>query len=404
MRRRGAWLGPVALVVALAGRAAAEPSPAALEKARTYFRIGARAFAAGHFESALEAFERANEIAPRDGLVFSLAQAHRKLFLLRGDRDQLLRALERYREYLERAPAGPRAAEAREALLQLTPLAAEGPAPEATPPPQAQRSPTRLMVSAAVPDASLELDGRAVGALPLTTAVAPGRHRLVLRAAGYQPWERSVSVPESTTVPIDAELRPMPGHLAVTAPPGSRISVDGRDVGVAPLPPLPIEAGTHVIAVRANGREPYLRRVSVPRGGAASVHATLGTTSQRVTAIALGGVALGAAASAALLAVAAVRKQDDASAVLARRGKSPLGEPALADYEALREDRDVFRASAYGAGGAALALGGIAAALWFFDEPAPPRFEGPAGPPPPSSGPSLEIGLAPWGASARGRF
>ncbi|MCC6217320.1 MAG: PEGA domain-containing protein [Polyangiaceae bacterium] len=407
MSRARLRLGAAALLLALAAPGRAEPSPAALAQARTYFRIGARAFAAGQFEASLEAFERAYEIAPRDGLVFSLAQAHRKLFLLRGDRTQLARALARYREYLERAPAGPRAAEAREALLQLTPLADAGPpagGAEAAPPRSAQRTPTRLMVSSAVPDAALELDGRAVGKLPLTAEVSPGRHRIVLRAPGHLPWERRVSVPESTTVPIDAELRPRPGYVEVRAPRGSRVAIDGREVGVAPLAPVPVQAGSRTIAVRANGREPFVRRVKVPRGGTTRVSVALETTTQRVVAVALGGAALGATATTAVLGLAAVRKQDDAEAMLARRGRDPLGEGALADYEALREDRDAYRAGAYGAAGAAAALGVIGAALWFFDEPPPARVESSPGAGAPAGAPVLELGLAPGGVAARGRF
>jgi hypothetical protein len=60
------------------------PAPASeratAQQARAFFEIGAQAYAVGDYVAALDAFREAYALEKRPGLLFSTAQAHRRLF------------------------------------------------------------------------------------------------------------------------------------------------------------------------------------------------------------------------------------------------------------------------------------------------------------------------------------
>lgn len=78
----------------------------AATEARRLFEVGAKAYADGHHEQAISAFERAYAQTQRPGLLFSLAQAHRAAY--EGTRSAAHReaAVDYYSRYLREAPAG----------------------------------------------------------------------------------------------------------------------------------------------------------------------------------------------------------------------------------------------------------------------------------------------------------
>lgn len=66
----------------------------------------------------------------------------------------------------------------------------------------------RVRVSAEVPGATLQIDGRPAGALPYDGGVPEGREVvLAVSAPGYRRWERTVSVSAGESVAIEAPLR-----------------------------------------------------------------------------------------------------------------------------------------------------------------------------------------------------
>ena len=79
-KRRSSIAGVLALALAVASTAHAQPKgsvpPEKMAEAKSYFEAGAKAFDAGDFETAIQAFTQAYKIVPRDNLVFSIAQAH----------------------------------------------------------------------------------------------------------------------------------------------------------------------------------------------------------------------------------------------------------------------------------------------------------------------------------------
>src|SRR5262249_49982115 len=66
----------VALLTAASGRADD------VEQAKNYFNAGATAYAAGQFVAAAQAFDQAYKLAPRPAILFSMAQAERRQYVI----------------------------------------------------------------------------------------------------------------------------------------------------------------------------------------------------------------------------------------------------------------------------------------------------------------------------------
>src|SRR5580692_27350 len=78
----------------------ARADDAPVEHAQALFNVGAQAYAQGEFASAIEAFEEAYRASPRPGILFSIAQAHRKQFYVARAPSNLRAAIKHYHAYL----------------------------------------------------------------------------------------------------------------------------------------------------------------------------------------------------------------------------------------------------------------------------------------------------------------
>ena len=139
----------------------------------------------------------------------------------------------------------------------------------ATPAPVVLAAAAELLVQSDPPHAALTLDGKGVGAAPLTlTPVEPGEHLLVATLAGYSPLSRTVTVaqagdrvrvvlslqalaaaPGPTTHPAK-DPGPAPaaigkGRLTLSTDPWTHVSEGGKALGDTPLVDLPLSAGRH---------------------------------------------------------------------------------------------------------------------------------------------------------------
>jgi hypothetical protein len=366
------------LVASLAGDAlAAEPETLAAGEtnARAYFNAGARAYTSGKYPEAIRAFEEAYRIEPRPGLLFSVAQAYRRQYFIDRRPENLRRAVLHYRRYLESEPEGNRRGDSAQALSELEPFLSrlpEGDDRGAEPP--AAKPLTQLMISSPVDEVAISLDGTAAGTLPYIAPVEPGEHRVVLTAAGYRPFERSIRVLAGSVVPLDVALEEEPARLEVEAARGARVAVDGRPRGETPMPVLEIAPGRHLVAVTANGHEPYTREIVLRRAQAARLSVTLPPSGQRTTAwvvIGCGGAAM--LAGGGLLGTAVVREQQ-ANDMLSRRDRGELTVAGVEQYQRDRAARDDLRMAGFITAGAGALLTGIGLFLYAFDEPRPPSF------------------------------
>ena len=62
-----------------------------------------------------------------------------------------------------------------------------------------------LTIDASVPNCDIEVDGNFVGSTPSTLNLAPGKHEIVVKKAGYQDWTRNMMV-ASGAVRLSAEM------------------------------------------------------------------------------------------------------------------------------------------------------------------------------------------------------
>lgn len=130
---------------------------------------------------------------------------------------------------------------------------------------------TRVSVSSQPSGASVIVDGQDRGVTPITLFdLAPGRHHLKFRLAGYVDRDRFITVGEEPSVEKSEVLQEVKGLLLVkTDPPGATIVIDGVAKGLSPrlITDLPAKDSYAVklrkagyieqaLTLKFNGREP----------------------------------------------------------------------------------------------------------------------------------------------------
>ncbi|MBL9023929.1 MAG: PEGA domain-containing protein [Myxococcales bacterium] len=370
--RAGRLTAGFALLVALALPTAALAQPGdALQKARSLFDAGGRAYDAGQYDVALQAFEQAYALAPKDGLLFSMAQAHRRLFVETGTASHRDEAIRLYRAYLDKVPSGKRRADANQALGELVP--AGGTAPGAAGAPGAAVSPekkTRIYVSSATPGLTVTIDGKPAPGASRTFEVSPGKHTVLLGAPGFASRQLDVEAVANELVPVAADLEELPGRVAVSTTSGAAISVDGRLVGVAPLvTPLDLSGGRHFVSAELSGHVTRAQTIEVTRGKRADLDLALDSTVQRDVSFALFGLAGAFAATSGVLAGVALFREGQAEDVLERAGTRNITLADVQEYEDARAERDKLVIGAAATGGAAGAALVVGLGLFLGDQP-----------------------------------
>jgi tetratricopeptide (TPR) repeat protein len=217
--RRLSWFG-LAMVLAL-GSSGARPAradtpsaeaiaDARLGEAKKKFEEGVRAYGERRYADAVTAFRQADAIEPSAALSFNIARAYERL-------DDASAALRWYRDYLRRNPQAANVTEVKARVDELA-LSLEA------------RGVQQISVLAKPSGASVLIDDRVAGVAPFTTELAPGKHRLSVRANGYRDHE------------ADFVLEPRaPRDLSVTLEP---LSATAAPAGVAPTLAAPLAPAT----------------------------------------------------------------------------------------------------------------------------------------------------------------
>jgi hypothetical protein len=413
----------LAFVLVWSTTASAEPPPAApsaadIAKARSIFDAGGRAYDAGDYPAAIQAFEQAYAIAKRDNIVFSIAQAHRQQFILTGEADHLTKAIASYRQFLAGGKAGPRKAEATKAQTDLEAIEAkrekEGaamPAPVAAP---AQK--TMLAIDSPTPGARISIDGSEPAPPQVNAEVTAGPHKVKISAPGDLDKEVTVRANAGEFTPETFELEEKPAHLSVDVPSGAEVSIDGRFFGKAPFAkPFDVPPGRRFVSVTLGGHQSKGEVVELERGADKKLALPMRTTTQRDVSYAFmtaGGAAL---VGSLVLTGLAVASDHDASLILKKQQSSTITQRERQQYTDDAANRDKYRNAAISVGVGAGVLGVIGLGLFAFDRPsaiqAPPDT-GPAKPKdePRERKPRLEMrvvpsfGLDEGGAVVLGRF
>ncbi len=119
-----------------------------------------------------------------------------------------------------------------------------------------------IAIDSTVAEASVEIDGKVVGKTPLKPqAVSTGTHIVKVRKLGFLEYSESVVVGAGKTASVFADLLPFAGVLVVRdAPKGAVVSVDGKEIGKAPLE-HELKIGKHTVVISAPGYTALERQV-----------------------------------------------------------------------------------------------------------------------------------------------
>ncbi len=234
MRRRGSSLLVLLALHAASPAHAEEPWKTDSESvAKELFFRGVKLLEAGDPERALDAFSRSRATIPRRGSTVNAAICLERL----GRYDE---ALELYEEVLTRFAAD--LPEADRAGLTATMATL-------------RKRVGAVNISANVTDASVQIDGRARGTLPLTTPlrVTQGAHVVRVVKNGYETYSTKVDVKLGETSAVDARLEPLTRsgeiRIEVTDGEAADVFVDSALVGAAPWEGM-LAPGRHTVWAR----------------------------------------------------------------------------------------------------------------------------------------------------------
>lgn len=137
--------------------------------------------------------------------------------------------------------------------------------------------------------ATVSLDGRPIGRIPLYARVNPGRAELKIEHPGYEPYVQTVDLAPGQTLsvkPVLVRAKPPPPiatRLGVVASPiGATVIVDGERRGVTPIV-LDVDAGTHRVVVSASKHDTRVVTVTLSHGETRRIDLQLREESPPVT-------------------------------------------------------------------------------------------------------------------------
>jgi PEGA domain-containing protein len=356
--------------------------------AERHFHAGERAYNAQNFGAAAANFEEAYRVLPLPEIAFSAAQAYRRQYRVEPRLEHARRSVELYRVYLDQVKTGGRVGIAADSIgemqREVDKLVAAG--AQATRGADIER--TRLGVSpllaaekrgggmreiADLPDGddvkmTTSIDGKPVPPFQMMD-VEPGPHAVRVEAEGYQTYEATERVVPGASMVAEAVLQPKPARVTIETERGARVRIDGRLAGTAPLATFDLPAGKHLVTVVRRGRVAVARDIEVARGQEVALDAPLEQTARRhaVPFVATGAIIFAGFSLSGL--VFAVVEENRAEEQL-RAIQAGDQRPAAADrYGQLITRRNEVLTGAIITGGISLAIGGVAAALYWTDHP-----------------------------------
>ena len=126
----------------------------------------------------------------------------------------------------------------------------------------------KLEINSMTEGATIQIDGKVVGTLPLKKPLRlrTGKHTLKLTKRGYTEYLDVVTIKRRKTTSEDIDLMPFAGILIITSTAAdAQVFVDGKFVGTTPLE-KEVLAGEHAIKVRKPGHYDYIKTVKSVAG------------------------------------------------------------------------------------------------------------------------------------------
>lgn len=233
------------------------------EDARKAFAEGQAADKAEDWQSAIEHYQRANDLMPHHFALYNIARDYERL-------GQLREAAVWYTRYVEAAPPSGDRDKVQKLLGEI------------------KLRPAKLTVKSTPPGARVTIDGQKVGVTPFTAPIRGGGHRVAVELDGQRD-ERDVALeygePETVELTLRGVVaRPTPtvkpvglqGLIVVRGQPeGALITVDNVPAGTVPMS-IPVAEGQHQIKVTSFGYADYSTTAFVTRGNEATVEVAMG--------------------------------------------------------------------------------------------------------------------------------
>lgn len=194
-------------------------------QAKLKFDEGVNAFREHRYADAVQAFLKADSLAPSAALSFNIARSFERL-------NDASAALRWYRDYQRRSPRAENAAEVKARVSELAAKLGE-------------RGVQQLSVLSTPHGAAVTIDNRPLGVTPLTLDLPFGAHHVHLRLAGYRDQQHDIVLEPRTPQDVTARMEP----LAVAATTGPLAS---------PRPDSPAAPTAAAPASRRLGAAPWL--------------------------------------------------------------------------------------------------------------------------------------------------
>jgi hypothetical protein len=145
-------------------------------------------------------------------------------------------------------------------------------------------APGVLVVTAsndATSGASVRIDGKPSGSVPLRTTLTPGRHLLQVGKRGFATFSKWIDMVGGEVMTVPVGLQPQgvkTGSLLITADvTGIPVFIDGQRRGGTPLVVDGLSEGEHVVEIRSqgDGYQPFSEVVTITANARATVDATI---------------------------------------------------------------------------------------------------------------------------------
>jgi hypothetical protein len=120
-------------------------------------------------------------------------------------------------------------------------------------------------VVSAVPDATVFIDGAAVGKAPQEKRVSTGEHPVVVQREGYKQFEQKVRVETGKAVTVQADLKAVGRLRVLSTPAAASVMINGLPAGRTPLD-TEVEVGDTVVRIEQAGFLPFEQTLTIQGG------------------------------------------------------------------------------------------------------------------------------------------
>jgi serine/threonine protein kinase len=126
----------------------------------------------------------------------------------------------------------------------------------------------KVTVTSTPEGASVTLDGDEKGETPLTLEkVRYGKHEIAIRKGGHDKVLKNIDIQSDKPVAVDAELKELPGAIAVTSvPEGAKLKINGELKGETPFTVNGLKAGEYTVTLSKDGYLVREEKVKVKAG------------------------------------------------------------------------------------------------------------------------------------------